>query len=330
MKFVVIPTCLTAGTRTIAPDGLTNRRVRRWLWYSIWCTAMLPVACRDERAPTEPRLSSAWLTGNATEALGADGRFRLHTVQRHPLTEITAAQATLIASTWTHSYGPWLRGAFEQDRGASVDPRRVEPCGRVFYADTPYQDLPPTASHTIQTVFGPWWLVTLCDERGPAVSLAVSAYSTNLQVHGGTITGIGNELFATGIPTKLSSVPISPEEAVQLAVSETGARVSEVPSLVMAPRPSSPQTAKWLITLDRPIAIRGLHSGTTRTTNTIFVGFEDTWHTKAIQASDPSAPTAIVGADSPAVPPGTSAPQLSVTARPGFATAIERVEVVKS
>lgn len=304
---------------------------RRWSWwrYSVWCTAIFIVACRDERAPTEPRLSSAWLTGNAAESLAPDGRFRLQVVQRHPLSEISAAQASSIASIWTHTYGPWLRGTFEQDRTASVDPRRVKLCGRVLYADTPYQDLEATASHTIQTVFGPWWLVTLCDERGPAISVAVSGYATNLAVHNGTVTGIGNEIFATGIPITLSSVPMSPEEAVELAVSKTGARVSEVPTLVMGPRPSSPQTAKWLITLDRSISIRGVRSGITRRTNVILVGFEDTWHTEAIQANDPGAPAAIVGADVPAVPRGASAPHLSVAARPGFATAIERVEVVK-
>lgn len=290
---------------------------------------MLTIACRDHRAPTEPRVSSAWLSGNAAEAVGSDGRFHLQVVQRHPLAEIPATQAVVIATAWTHSDGPWLRGTFEQDRGAVVDPRHVDQCGRVFYADTPYQDLPSSASHTIQTVFGPWWLVTLCDNRGPAISVAVSAYSTNLKVADGSVVGIGNELFATGIPTDLSSVPMSPEEAVQLAVSETGARVSEVPSLVMAPRPSAPQTATWLITLDRPISIRGVHSGTTRTTNRILVGFEETWHTKAIQAADPSAPAVLSGPDAPAVPPGASAPQISITARPGFATAIERVEIVR-
>jgi hypothetical protein len=315
-------------------SALTFRGPVRANWcrarHSAWCVALLVIACRDERAPTEPRLASAWLTGRAAEALAPDGRFRLNAVQRHPMSEITSSQAVQIASVWTHTNGPWLQHAFEQDRNAPVDSRRVAQCGRVVYADTPYQDLPPTASHTIETVFGPWWLVTLCDERGPAISVAVSAFAKNLTVGNGVVTGIGNELFATGIPTKLSSVPMSPEEAVQLAVSETGARVSEVPTLVMGPRPASPQTAKWLITLDRPISIRGVHSGVTRTASTILVGFEDTWHTKAIQANDPGAPAVIVGGDAPAVSRGASAPQISVTARPGFALAIERVEVVKS
>src|SRR5262249_4195242 len=153
----------------------------------------LAIACHMDRGPTEPRLSRDWLTGNALNAVGGDGRFRVPIVQRHPNVEVTADQASKIATLWSHTSAPWIRPTLELDRGAPVDPRKVEQCGRIFYADTPYQDLAATASHFVNTIYGPWWLVTLCDGAGPAISMAVSAYSKNLKIVNGIVTGIGNE-----------------------------------------------------------------------------------------------------------------------------------------
>lgn len=296
---------------------------------SWWLAAMTIVGCREQRRPTEFRVASAWLTGNAAAAVTPDGQFQIRVTQRHPQSEITAVRAVQIATTWTHTSGQWLRGAFERDRGAAVDPRHVTQCGRVFYADTPYADLPPTASHAMRTVFGPWWLVTLCDAaQRPAISVAVSGYSTNLVIANGIVIGIGGELFATGIPIALSTVPMSPEEAAQIAVNETGARVSEVPTLVMGPR-EAPQTAKWLVTLDRPISIRGVRTGIVRATTSLLVGFERSWQSKAIQDNDPAAPATISVVDAAAVTRGDTVPRFQIAARRGFATAIERVQVTK-
>jgi hypothetical protein len=319
---------LSLGMRERVAGGIRRRKFHVALVVGAWCCTLAGVACRDDRVPTEPRISSAWLTGQAVEAVASDGHFRLHVVQRHPLDEVSSEEATRIAATWVHTNGLWLRHAFEQDRGSPVDPRHVSECGRVFYAETPYAELPQSASHTLRTVYGPWWLVTLCDDRWPAISVAVSAYSKNLKVTNGVVSGIGNELFATGIPATLPSVPMSPEEAVQMAVAQTGARVSEVPVLMMAPRPESPQTAKWMVTLDRPVMIRGLHSKLARPVTTVFVGFTDTWHEKAIQADDPSVPASAAGSDAAAAK-GGAPPPVSLAPRAGFSLALERVEVVK-
>ena len=108
--------------------------------------------------------------------------------------------------------------------------------------------------------------MTLCDQREPQLSVAVTASKLGMTLVGGKIhfgSDFGGEFFAFGIPQgHAGEFPISPEKAAEVAASQTGARVATVPRLVMPLNTDGiPQNAKWEIQLDRPVRIRSRSRG---------------------------------------------------------------------
>jgi hypothetical protein len=188
---------------------------------------------------------------------------------------IDETEAVTLAEAFIRSFGRYFRTEIEQGHGKPVSISQLTAADRVYFAETPDAALPATAAGPFRKAYGPYYLVTLVDAAAvPVVSVAVSAYSTDLVVHeDGSIRfplQHGNEFMWHAIPLG-REIPLSPETAVRLVYERTGARASKVPVLVKPrTRTWSPHYARWRIDLDVPIRM-SLESGGVATTSTLFV-----------------------------------------------------------
>lgn len=185
------------------------------------------------------------------------------------------------------TYGRYLAGVFSADRGADVRVDDLVTCGRSFYAEPAYEQPATGASLQLKKLIGPHWLVPLCSGSAPTVSVAVSALS-DLTVVGGRIADpITQDFFSVGVRLADASGAVTPEEAVRLAAEASGKRVSEIPVLVMPPRPYAPQLAAWQVVLESPVQVRGARSGETRQVRELYVGYASDRRRVLLQLPDP-------------------------------------------
>ena len=230
----------------------------------------LSAAC--DRAAIAPSSESAtaqlpdiagMVVGPAADALGADGQLRLAVVAPNQTarTEISESQARKLAQAYVLTHARGERKILERDHGGPINLDALHVCGRVWYASSAFEPLPSDVPAAFHRIYGPWWLVTLCGPgEAPQVSVAVSAYSTELTIRSdGRLAyppEFGEEMHVLGIPTKLAAgVPSAPERAVSIAARLTGVRVAGVPELIAPPPGQFPQTARWRLPLERGVAL---------------------------------------------------------------------------
>lgn len=267
----------------IGTAGRMRYRTDRRIPALLVCAALLG-ACTDKPttgiiiSPPEVAKTSAAVTGAAALALGPDGKFVLSTAQSGgQQSELNGVSATQLATAWIRQYAPMVQPFLEETHGSKVDTRSLKTCGRPLYARSafvpPAEDVPAP----YRRPYGPWWLVTYCDGTGtPTVSVAVSAWATDLSVVNGRIqfpAFAGSEFFPLGIPMgHVGEFPSSPEGAVVFAAQETGRRVTSVPDLVMPENTDGPpQAARWHMVLDQPVTLHASKSGDVQASET-FVG----------------------------------------------------------
>lgn len=167
------------------------------------------------------------------------------------------------------------RSWLERTHGAAINFKALKSCGRALYARSAFNAPPQSIPGPYRRVHGPWWLLTYCDAGGsPAVSVAVSAWATELTMQAGKLHFpriSGTEIVAVGIPLgHVGEFPMSPEAAVALGAQQMGRRVSKVPELI-TPLSSEgpPQFARWHLTLEAPTTVRT--SSGARAINDVFV-----------------------------------------------------------
>jgi hypothetical protein len=224
----------------------------------------LLMACTDggqpPAAPEQGDLRGV-LAGEAAAGLSSSGRFVLtSTPSGEP--EITEVQAVALAAAWPQQWGRFLRTYLESEHGAPIQFDRLVPCQTPLYARSSFAPLAPQVHRTVRRAYGPWWLVSLCEGPTPAVSLAISAYSTDLTIVDGRIqlpAVSGNHFLPAGIPHGWDgAVRVSPERAALAASMHSRRLVASVPELYApAPARARPQFAAWRIRLDRPVTLRG-------------------------------------------------------------------------
>ena len=143
----------------------------------------------------------------------------------------------------------------------------------------------------VQRRIGPHWLVGFCDATGVlAVSVSLSALATDLEVTQGLKylpDPRKGDFLSFGVPIGSSGAPMSPEQAAQLAATETKALISEVPDLQLPPFPLAPQLAMWHLQLDRSIALRGVQSGKQYVTSEVYVGYGNQFGRASLYFGDP-------------------------------------------
>jgi ABC-type glycerol-3-phosphate transport system substrate-binding protein len=135
------------------------------------------------------------------------------------------------------------------------------------------------------------WLVSYCKrDKTPIISIALAARAVDVSVTKGPteLPNPGPNFFTAGIPIGVTSVPPSPERAIEAVAIATGKRVSKVPDLVPAHIPFSAQVAKWHMTLEDSVDIRGVSSGIHERTADLYYGFGDDWNSISLQRGIPA------------------------------------------
>ncbi len=255
---------------------------RIWLVGPIALAAGMLVGCGERSAMSAPGASGLRaddLVGEAAAALDATGHFTLPTpIRRTTYPEISADRAGALAVAYIGDYGHFLLPHFEMKHGGPIDLASLRACGSPLYAATPYNAASlAQASVPTRRLLGPYWLVSLCAASGGQVlSIAVSALATDEQLTSGPIRlphPASLAYFPSAIPPSLPGLPLAPEQAAAMAARATGRRVAKVPELIMRGRPFAPQLAQWKITLESTIRARGLESGATTVTQSVYAGF---------------------------------------------------------
>jgi len=271
-----------------SPDSMRSRsRSQRRVVTILGCIVIgitSPIVACSDQGPTGVPLDMpnrsdlvASVTGTAASSIDAAGRFLLATPtqQGRVYTELGAREAERLAAVWSVQFGPIVRRTLEQEHGGPINFRALSHCGRTLYARSPFEPPPSEIPSPSRKPFGPWWFVTLCERNTPALSIAVSAWATELKLSKGTIEFprvAGNEFFPLGIPSgHLGEFPSAPEGAVTFAARNTGRRAVSVPELVMGvQRDGPPQGARWRIPLEGNAIVHSVRGDLT--TNEVFVG----------------------------------------------------------
>ncbi len=260
---------MTHRIRTMRFDR-GNRQAAR---IALLSTVLLTNACADSPLVTPPSTSTSrdllktMVSPAVAARLDRDGQFQLPTpapTDGYP--EITSAQVTELATAWIKEFAPQIRPRLEQRHGSTINFHTLSICGRILYARSAYSTVPDVVPLPYRRPFGPWYFVTICDQGAvPTISLAVSAWATDLQVENGRIrfpSFGGGEFFAIGIPAgHHGEFPATPESVAALAA-RSGRIITSIPELVMQPTTAGPpQAARWHVSLDAPVSVRGVNSG---------------------------------------------------------------------
>jgi hypothetical protein len=217
------------------------------------------------------------VTGAALSSLGPGGVFETEPPASEPFAQITPETARAQAVVAARIFGPGLRSYLESQHGKPIDLNSLIPT-RVYYGTSAYdQTIPYDFPLGIRKMLGPYYLVVLSAGDEPAVTVAVSAYNTNIRVERSALKYLtveqGHDFRLKGVrPGELDGLPISPERAVQIASTTTGARVAGPPRLQLATARQIPQASWWRMPLDRAVSARDGPSSAVRAVTEVVVG----------------------------------------------------------
>ena len=217
------------------------------------------------------------VTSDVARNLTAAGEFVLPAAVKPASAPIISSErAADLAVSYLRTWGQFLETSWEFQRGGGdIDLTTLQPASRVFFAATPYQLLENVVHPANRKSFGPYYLVTFTSSGEPVLSIAVSAYNTDLGIDEKGMIVLpkysGNDFIPLGLHAG-RPWPMSPERAANIAAAATGARVASTPRLVLASKEWVPQAALWRITLDQPVAVRGKETRVRYATNEVFVG----------------------------------------------------------
>ena len=100
--------------------------------------------CQDASVEQPPSVSypeiARYTVGEATDGLGADGRFRLKGPTGSD--EISEDQAEALAAIWPRQFGTWVTPSLEMDHGASIVVENLRTCGTTYYVQSAFEPLP--------------------------------------------------------------------------------------------------------------------------------------------------------------------------------------------
>jgi hypothetical protein len=266
----------TGAITTSQGPVLARKNHRRGL--TVVLTALALLSCGDQEAPTIPRqLDRAYLTGAAEQALQPDGRFAFPDSVVSPVNQLNEGQARSLALMFVDAFASSLRDSWSELHGAKVDTKALKVCDRALYAMSPYTSFSRDVSELVSRTFGPHWVVPMCgDNERVQVVISFSALATEMlsdpkpnearpweRGHFGSF----------GVPANAKGELYSPEAAVETAFNHTRQRVTQIPLLVMSPRPKAPGLVRWRIELEAPVTVVGSESRASRSVRSIWVGF---------------------------------------------------------
>jgi hypothetical protein len=244
--------------------------------------SVLPaIGCRSEPPTARPSVMeqgplARYVTPELAARVTADGEFALSRPPFESPEEIGEAQARELARLWARDFAFMREDELEESRGAQIDVRRLQPCGRAYYVDTPYEPIQDASvPRPARKALGAAWLFTLCSGSDVAeVSLSVSALS-DIKVVNDSLrfpAVMGTDFFPWGIP-KGRAMPISPEDAVRQVSLASGMRVSAEPRLIRRGGIMAANFAQWAIELEGPVSARTIKGRQLRSSAVLFLSF---------------------------------------------------------
>ena len=245
---------------------------------AVWSSALLLLiaACQEVNPSAVAARTSIRqaVSARAGEALRANGLFALQTGKQAP-DELSDGESVAIAAAWVQQYAPYTLAFLEKTRGGPIRLKGLRACGRALYARSSLAGPPAELPAPFQRPYGSWWLLTFCDASAPILSVAVSAWATDLTFSNGKLRFpaiSGNEIVGIGIPLgHQGEFPSAPEGVVQAAAVRFSSTVVSVPELVMGlPTDGPPQAARWHLKLASMVNMQ--RSTGAFTTDEIFVG----------------------------------------------------------
>jgi hypothetical protein len=286
--------------------------------------AAVLAACASDQIVNAPdsKLDPKYVTGEALAALQRNGEIRIPDLHATDGTEIDETRAFELSRAYMHDYVPLALELYEEDRGASIDLAALTPCPRAFYVAGNYDLASDVVSNVGRKVLSGHWLVSYCNrERVPIISISLSALAVDVSIIEGPIEmpNPGGNFITFGVTVGVTAVPPSPESAIEAVAILTGRKVSKVPQLVPAHFPFSPQVAKWHITLDDSVDIRGVTSGTHERTADLYYGFGDDWNSVRLQRGIPASASTEIFND----PVNGSVVPITVHRKPGVPASFE-------
>lgn len=253
---------------------------------------VVATACTSDVQAPAPPLQRDFLTGAAALALQSDGHFAMPNNVVNPIGEVSRAQAVEITRRYLLDVGHSLIGAWSTNFGSPIALADLAPCKQPLYAAGPYASISGNMSEGAARMLGPHWVVPICVDGGRiAVVLSFSAQATDLVVP----TGVNppyetGDMLSFGVPATSDVSLYEPEAAAALAYASTGRRVTEVPLLVMNPRPEVPQLVRWRVQLEAPVLLEGHTSAASRSRSALLVGFASVFRISGLLDIDPAAP----------------------------------------
>jgi hypothetical protein len=239
---------------------------------------LLVSACEQDLAipvQMEPQQVTPFLASGFPPDLIQGNRLVLPEPAKGAHPQITPQQATQLAVTAARTWGPYIRIRLQEMHGAPINFETLAADGRPLFASAPYEDVPANVHPGARNLYGPYYLVHLLSNGEPVLSVAVAAYTQASIQDGRIVTSLqnGNDFIFQGLAKgKGYFAPVTPERAVELVGSATGARVASVPELVRPDRDQAPQFARWRVSLDRAVAVRGAETGAHSKVRQLYVG----------------------------------------------------------
>jgi hypothetical protein len=258
------------------------------------------IACESMSSPSpvlERDVTPDMVTGAALAALRPDGRLVLETPSTGPgQLPIQDAEAQSLQFARYVTNHLLLRGVVEGERGGYwTDPHLLTICGDSYYVHSQLgaivtDTFSTTAGQSFLRRFGPQWIVPMCGSANePQMTVQAAIDGNDIRFADGEpiepYAALTTAWYARGVPLNWPDVlTISAERAVRFAYETFGVRVSEVPRLmfrgdvlsdgryVWYQVGSARFCNRWRVVLESEVAIRGMTSLTTSTTDTLYVG----------------------------------------------------------
>lgn len=258
----------------------------RWPTRLVMAAVVAASSACDESAPdpiatTAMHIVEPHLIAGVQSSLDTQGRFLLaRPTAPDGIPMVSEGYAGELAQAYLRSWGVYMQAAWNRQRGAPVAWDRLEMDTRILFAESPYQRFPDGYHPADRRYFGPRYLVHFRSGSSPVLTVAVSAYATDVQIRSdGTIAlppMAGNEFMTTAVsvdpsvgPSQYS--PVTPEEAAVHVAELTGAKVAEVPRLILRGTDWDPVLAQWRIVLDRSVRVRNRGSGQIGASREVYV-----------------------------------------------------------
>ena len=260
----------------------TGRAIAATAFAAVGCDLGPTVPVEDRSALPSPSgvsvVSADVLSGEALASLGPDGHFAQNALPLPvPYETLTRDEASAVVSAFLGIFAFGVVPQLERDRGAPIDGLALSQCAPAVYAESSFEAAPDSAEVAFRVLWGPHWIVVLCEGEHQVGVMAVSAFATALRGSGVGQWSFDDSEYVNaavlyrGLPVGVR-YPLSAEEAAARIAALTGRRVDSVPRLFSAKPLYTPTWTLWSVHLESSVTVRGVDTGASRVREFLWFG----------------------------------------------------------